>query len=716
MTHGTDIDDRSVHRFHGTATDLATGASGPAIFTHPLGAPTGVVLLTAGVLPVTQFEIPRYADGTTHPSGTVRGMGPVSVIQGTSYGSESGSDPQVIVKTQDYEQEGVKQWQNESGTYPAVLVPTIADLTIAGRDYDGSGYTFQGFHYNTTPIPSEPRHAPQTPLAVRGTSPGNEGATFNNSTSMARNNNANLLNGEEKVTVCFWARAANWGEDAFGRVIAIGDGDAATDTAFRIYHMNDNSLLAIDKLPGPEMSGNFGRWTVPFADRQWNAVCVRLDFSLDTNNPTVRINKLPVTPTETSQPAGMQNAPTNAYTVGNNSTGSGTWDGQIAHVQVWNRILSDSEADAAVDDPGSVTTGLRLYLPLTHATDTNDQSGLGFHVNVTPTNLLTHPGFYDREIGLGMRASGSRIKGVRHFNIAGPAAKIIRPTGSTLGSVLPFDEEMVEIDDVSIYRCYSGYELNAADTQLGSYEAEFLRDWGLKFKAGGGYKIRGPVHVSGVYSGRPDSQSPAVWFASDVGLSFGGPWYVENSDIGMLLESSGAKPAPFYSHTCIHGNLRILGQRNTISNFEINVLDGVTKVNGREGIYIFGPSTTLSNGTTGAPVPNGEIAIRAVDSGRERLTLNNIILVGTDNSTAPLIQIRGSAGGLDESRIDVKFVDGGVGLDLNTDGANQLGTGNIIRITATSMTGSAVNLNSAWNDVDNEIYINGVLQSNPNYP
>jgi hypothetical protein len=275
---------------------------------------------------------------------------------------------------------------------------------------------------------------------------------------------------------------------------------------------------------------------------------------------------------------------------------------------------------------------------------------------------------------------------------------------------------MVEIDDVSIYRCYSGYELNAADTHLGSYEAEYLRDWGLKFTAGGGYKIRGPVHVSGVYSGRPDSQSPAVWFTDQVGPSWGGPWYVENSDIGMLLESGGAKLGPFYSHTCPYGNLRIIGQRNTISNFEISVTDGVTEVNGREGIYIVNSSTTLSNGTTGAPVPSGEIAIRADGEGRVRLTLDNIILAGTDNSTAPLIQIRGSANGLNQSNIDVKFVDGGVGLDLNTDGTNQLGTGNVIRITATGMTGSAVNLNSAWNDVDNQIYINGVLQSNPNYP
>jgi hypothetical protein len=71
---------------------------------------------------------------------------------------------------------------------------------------------------------------------------------------------------------------------------------------------------------------------------------------------------------------------------------------------------------------------------------------------------------------------------------------------------------------------------------------------------------------------------------------------------------------------------------------------------------------------------------------------------------------------LNNSRIEAKFVNGGIGLDLNTGGINRLGVGNIIYVNAPGLTGNAINLNSTWNDVDNQIYLNGVLQSNPSYP
>jgi hypothetical protein len=144
MTHGTDIDDRSVNRSHGTATDLATGASGPAIFTHPHGAPSGTVLLTPGILPVSQYVIPRFADGTTHPAGRLIGQGAGSVIQGTTYGPDEGTpDPQEIVVTEDYTSTTMDYWTNGDLATDAVLQPEIRDCTIAGKD-DVGNYTSGG--------------------------------------------------------------------------------------------------------------------------------------------------------------------------------------------------------------------------------------------------------------------------------------------------------------------------------------------------------------------------------------------------------------------------------------------------------------------------------------------------------------------------------------------------------------------------------------------
>jgi hypothetical protein len=68
----------------------------------------------------------------------------------------------------------------------------------------------------------------------------------------------------------------------------------------------------------------------------------------------------------------------NGYCVGNFSNQTHTWDGRIAHVQVFNRILSAAEMDACLRDPGSVKAGLRLWLPMSNAISLPDESGNGF--------------------------------------------------------------------------------------------------------------------------------------------------------------------------------------------------------------------------------------------------------------------------------------------------------------------------------------------------
>jgi hypothetical protein len=77
--------------------------------------------------------------------------------------------------------------------------------------------------------------------------------------------------------------------------------------------------------------------------------------------------------------SGIQDQPLTGYCVGNNSAQTQTWDGLIAQVQVFNTILSDANADAALRIPGSVTSGLRLYLPMTKASDVFDSTANTFH-------------------------------------------------------------------------------------------------------------------------------------------------------------------------------------------------------------------------------------------------------------------------------------------------------------------------------------------------
>ena len=111
MTNGIDFHDRSGNDFHATATDITTGSSGPKLIIAA-DVSRGVGRMKTGYYAVNHHVIPRYGNGSTHPAGQLRGEGPASVVQGTTYGPESGAvDSQEIVVTEDYRL-GVNYWAN----------------------------------------------------------------------------------------------------------------------------------------------------------------------------------------------------------------------------------------------------------------------------------------------------------------------------------------------------------------------------------------------------------------------------------------------------------------------------------------------------------------------------------------------------------------------------------------------------------------------------
>jgi hypothetical protein len=663
MTHATDIDDRSVNRFHGTATALATGANGPAIFTHPIGAPSGVVFLTPGILPVTQFVIPREGDGANHPAGELRGAGIASAIQGTLYGPTDGTNPQEIVVTEDWTTQLMRQWDNgpaTQGTPPnqitlaeAVLQPVVRDVSILGK-VDLAGYA------DSLGGPSDIINS-NTPGQWNPRFPHGHGIDFNGTTSKLQNTGADVLNNQKKVTVCVWINPDARRENNLGYVFVLDEDDGTS--AFYISHGLSDDLLYINKSPGG--AGTAGLWQIPIKDGVWNAVCVRLDFSGD-NPPTARVNFRPVAVTQLTGPVGIQDQPPTGYCVGNRNPADRTWDGRIAHLQVFNDILTDAEADVALNDPGSFTTNQRLHLPMDGETDTEDLTSNNF--DGTPTDLDTIENFHDRETGLALRASGPLVENVGFFHIAGTACMNIRDSNVLAGPIQPFDREMATLRDLSVYRSYSGFLIGTIDTEVGNLEGEFLRDWGIKVPDGvGGVKFEGAVHMSGVKHEEvaPAAYGTAVWFEDNAGTCWGsGPWYCETSDVAMRIGSSGNKITNFFSKDCVFRNLWFenTSQRNSVTNFEIDVLDGVTEVRGCEAILIAGQSNMLSKGTIGGDhaVPAGEIAIRITNGTRQ--TIRDVDIVGTFGSSAPLISVESQ---LNNSVIVAKCVGAGTFLDLH---------------------------------------------------
>jgi hypothetical protein len=644
MNSATDVNDRSGNGLNGTATTLFTDISGPMVTGQP-GVLPGDTILNAGWVPVTQHVIPRYANGVSHPAGKLRGQGPGSVIQGTTYGPEDGSNPHEIVVTEDWTASIMRQWDNgpnQMGEVEAVLQPVVRDLSILGK-VDAEGYA-DSKESGTDIVNSN------TPGVHNPRFPHGDAINFDGADSRLQNTTADVLNGANKVTFCCWINPDGLGENDNGYLFILDEQDPVSDTAaFIIKHDDTDDQLTIVKKPGP--AGSEAVWDIPITDDVWNAVCVRLDFSGD-NPPTVRVNYRPV-----AVPAvfgsGIQDLPATGYCVGNRNAQDRTWDGRIAQVQVFNTILTDAEADSALIAPGSVTSGRRLWLPMTSGTDVNDDSGNNFHGTPTPSPLASGENWHDHESGLAIRASGPRVEDVSFFHIAGTCLAVHRDSNNLTGPIQPFDREFATLEDLTAYRAYSGFLIATIDTEVGNIEAQYLRDWGLKVPACvGGVKFEGAVHLSGIRNGvaAPAAYGTAAWFAFNAGPCFGsGPWYCETADVGMRIESSGNKFTNFFSHSCTYRNLWFdyAATRNSVANFEIQVENGVTEAYGGEGVLLGGSANMLSNGTilgdedANFRIPAGEIAVRMTKGVRQ--TIRDVDFIGTSGSSAPLISVECNA-------------------------------------------------------------------------
>ena len=110
----------------------------------------------------------------------------------------------------------------------------------------------------------------------------------------------------------------------------------------RLQHGSGSTLRFM-----PQWDDVPGDWTFPVDHDAWSAVAVTYKFDVSVD-PIARVNFEDVTETQVDNPVGVRNPPGVGYCVGNVSGQTQTWDGRIAHVQIFNRILSAAEMDACL--------------------------------------------------------------------------------------------------------------------------------------------------------------------------------------------------------------------------------------------------------------------------------------------------------------------------------------------------------------------------------
>lgn len=182
--------------------------------------------------------------------------------------------------------------------------------------------------------------------------------------------------------------------------------DAWTTTAGMRVVGKESSLNAVDNVDVSkgwqffaDWSGADGTWVTPassIALGAWSNVVGTYNGGATTNDPKVYINGVSQTITEKTTPTGSYPADaTLAFRIGNNATpGVRAWDGMIAEVGYWNRILTEKEAYMLSKgySPLFFPRGLVVYVPLigNHSPEKN-YSNLKKTGTVTGATKANHP-------------------------------------------------------------------------------------------------------------------------------------------------------------------------------------------------------------------------------------------------------------------------------------------------------------------------------------
>jgi hypothetical protein len=175
-------------------------------------------------------------------------------------------------------------------------------------------------------------------MLAPGVARGEGSISFNGQDSKLAHTSADVLNGSNDITICAWVYPVSSGEGGEGVVVALDE--SASGVALR---HDSGSTLAL----WANFGTTDGKWVFPVKHNKWSAVAVTYNKSSTSNSAQARVDFVDMTETPT-MPAGSLPGVNSGHCVGNINDGSKAWDGRIANVQIFNRILSAAEMDAAL--------------------------------------------------------------------------------------------------------------------------------------------------------------------------------------------------------------------------------------------------------------------------------------------------------------------------------------------------------------------------------
>lgn len=192
---------------------------------------------------------------------------------------------------------------------------------------------------------------------------------------------ASVIDSFTNKTIALWVKLDTYGEDSQGVPI----NKRGTLKGWQIFIVG----LGFNQYEFEERFSTIdGEWTVPVDSNPldtWTHIATTFNNSSDANDPILYINGNSVTVSEPQPPSGtVVDDATNRFVVGaQTNTGNIAYDGRIAYVHYYNRILTGAEIQQIMRHPGSIADGLKLYAPLWGDSTEIDLSGNGNTGTVT---------------------------------------------------------------------------------------------------------------------------------------------------------------------------------------------------------------------------------------------------------------------------------------------------------------------------------------------
>lgn len=160
-----------------------------------------------------------------------------------------------------------------------------------------------------------------------------------------------------------WFNENGLGGGSFGRIFHKALATPGNDGIY-FYTNDDGTTMVLDR----GFSVLAAEWTITKPSTgTWHHAVITYDDSLTTNNPIIYIDGSSVTVTIGTIPIGTADAADGAFCIGNRLSDSArNWDGSLAELAIWDRILDAAEAKALGNgfSPGFFPISRVFYEPM----------------------------------------------------------------------------------------------------------------------------------------------------------------------------------------------------------------------------------------------------------------------------------------------------------------------------------------------------------------